>query len=343
MLAQADITHLVKQSVAYGYIASQPFTFYVDAYPLLQNQWLITEKEEFIAFGDHSPTIRIIQQKLNNLNYFDETIDGEFGLFTEYALKKFQIDHNIDSNGALNTETLESIMKAERRHYLDQLTAIDHPLQYGEKSEEIKALQKALSYFGYYSDELDSIYGPITEEALLQAQRAFGLPETPHVTTEFVNNMEEETEIQVLETPNDQQEEEKEDVAQSIEKDQTNTQVESIIQTAKSQIGSRYQWGGTSPSGFDCSGFIQFAFDQHDVTLPRTVSDMWHRTIKVDQPSIGDLVFFETYKKGPSHAGIYLGNNQFIHASESQGVSITELTKEYWQSRYLGSRRVSLN
>lgn len=113
----------------------------------------------------------------------------------------------------------------------------------------------------------------------------------------------------------------------------------SIIDTAKKYIGSPYLWGGTSPSGFDCSGFIQHAFAQNGKELPRTVAQMWEAGEKVSTPSKGDLVFFET-RTGPSHAGIYLGNNKFLHSGASTGVTITDMDNSYWKSRYLGAKAV---
>src|SRR5699024_4487501 len=107
-----------------------------------------------------------------------------------------------------------------------------------------------------------------------------------------------------------------------IKKEVNNNLIDQLIATAKSQIGVRYLWGGVSSSWFDCSCFIQFAFQRQGVTIPRTVADIWNQSTPVDQPAVGDVVFFETYKKGPSHAGIYMGNGQFIHASESKGVMI---------------------
>ena len=120
------------------------------------------------------------------------------------------------------------------------------------------------------------------------------------------------------------------------------SQIEQVIQAAKEQTGVRYQWGGTSPNGFDCSGFSQYVFQEQGISIPRIVSEIWNQSVDVNQPSVGDLVFFETYKKGPSHIGIYLGNDQFIHAGESSGVTTSSLNQDYWQTKYLGSRRISI-
>ena len=113
-----------------------------------------------------------------------------------------------------------------------------------------------------------------------------------------------------------------------------------VIQVANSFIGTPYVWGGTSPSGFDCSGFIQYVYQSEDITIPRTVSEIWNFSEPVDAPSVGDLVFFSTYKPGPSHMGIYVGDGKFIHAGESRGVEISEMSNAYWEPKYLGAKRI---
>ena len=116
-----------------------------------------------------------------------------------------------------------------------------------------------------------------------------------------------------------------------------------IIATAKQYIGVPYVWGGESPSGFDCSGFVQYVFKQHGIRLNRTVVTQYQHGYAVSKSNLqpGDLVFFQnTYQSGLSHIGIYIGNNQFIHASSSQGVTISSLSNSYWASHYHSSRRV---
>jgi cell wall-associated NlpC family hydrolase len=114
--------------------------------------------------------------------------------------------------------------------------------------------------------------------------------------------------------------------------------VQEIVGEAKKYIGTPYLWGGNTPSGFDCSGFVKYVFAKFGVSLPRTTETQWTATTPVNSPNIGDLVFFQTYKPGPSHVGIYLGNNKFISAASS-GVTISDMTSSYWGSRYLGARK----
>ncbi|WP_044749189.1 cell wall-binding repeat-containing protein [Bacillus alveayuensis] len=116
--------------------------------------------------------------------------------------------------------------------------------------------------------------------------------------------------------------------------------IASLISTAKSFIGVPYVWGGTTPAGFDCSGYLNYVYEKHGINLPRTVADIWKVSKPVSSPAVGDIVFFETYKPGPSHAGIYIGDNQFIHASSSKGVEITSINSSYYKTRYLGAKRV---
>ncbi|MDQ0340409.1 LysM repeat protein [Caldalkalibacillus uzonensis] len=116
--------------------------------------------------------------------------------------------------------------------------------------------------------------------------------------------------------------------------------VSALIEEAKKYMGAPYRWGGSSPStGFDCSGFLQYIFRSQGVNLPRTVASIWSVGTTVSNPQPGDVVFFETYTSGPSHAGIYLGNNQFIHSGTSTGVTISNMTTSYWSQRYLGAKR----
>ncbi|ADU29178.1 LysM peptidoglycan-binding domain-containing protein [Evansella cellulosilytica] len=116
--------------------------------------------------------------------------------------------------------------------------------------------------------------------------------------------------------------------------------VEALIEEARKHIGVPYVWGGSTTRGFDCSGYLQYVFNTQGISIPRTVATIWNATTPVSTPRVGDIVFFETYTSGPSHAGIFIGNNQFIHAGSSTGVTITSMNNSYWSQRYLGARSV---
>lgn len=115
-----------------------------------------------------------------------------------------------------------------------------------------------------------------------------------------------------------------------------------IVDGSMQYLGVPYVFGGTTPSGFDCSGYVQYVFANAGISLPRTADVQFNCGTPVSSGELlpGDLVFFSTYEAGPSHVGIYLGDGQFINASSSRGVSVAPLTTGYWGACYIGARRV---
>ncbi|WP_027410754.1 C40 family peptidase [Anoxybacteroides tepidamans] len=115
-----------------------------------------------------------------------------------------------------------------------------------------------------------------------------------------------------------------------------------VITEAKKLIGTPYKFGGTTPKGFDCSGFVYYTYKKAGKTLPRSSASMYQTGKKVHKSNLrpGDLVFFTTYKKGASHVAIYIGNNSIIHATSSKGVKIDNLNNSYWKPKFIGAKRV---
>ncbi|HEY5258998.1 MAG TPA: C40 family peptidase [Candidatus Baltobacteraceae bacterium] len=113
-----------------------------------------------------------------------------------------------------------------------------------------------------------------------------------------------------------------------------------LTRSALRFIGVPYVFGGTSRSGFDCSGYTQHVFAMLGLHIPRTADAQYYAEHRAKGgPKAGDLVFFQTYEAGPSHVGIYLGKGRFVHAS-SHGVMVSSLSDSYWSARYLGAKRV---
>lgn len=119
----------------------------------------------------------------------------------------------------------------------------------------------------------------------------------------------------------------------------------SIVETALSHLGTRYVYGGASAGGFDCSGFTMYVFAQVGIKLPHGATSQLSYGTEVSRSDLqpGDLVFFQDYGYTASHVGIYIGGDQFIHASSSyyngHCVVITSLSETYYNNHYLTARR----
>ncbi|MFP3867666.1 MAG: C40 family peptidase [Desulfobacteraceae bacterium] len=134
-----------------------------------------------------------------------------------------------------------------------------------------------------------------------------------------------------------------------------------INQAIRSYLGAPYRYGGSSPSGVDCSGLVMGVYQQAGIRVPRTAEDQYKggKEVDTDDLKYGDVVFFNKYcqqqpsyfsasivtdlfsrkKSRPCHSGIYIGDGRFVHASSSRGVCISNLKHDTWRRSFIGARR----
>ncbi|GAX90468.1 C40 family peptidase [Effusibacillus lacus] len=197
----------------------------------------------------------------------------------------------------------------------------DKTLEKEVEGQEVATLQQDLRILGYFKYPTNTgYYGEITEAAVKAFQKDNALEQTGKVDPDTTGK-------KIAEL-----------AAKKLEEIQKNSGA--LLETAKSLVGVPYAWGGTTPSGFDCSGFVRYVFSQKGVDLARTSHDMYKQGTAVTDLQPGDLVFFATYDSGASHVGIYLGDGQFISSTSSHGVKIDSFSSSYWGPRYLGARRI---
>ena len=198
----------------------------------------------------------------------------------------------------------------------------DHTLKRGMTHTEVKQLQEVLKKKGYFKTNSTTYFGTVTNGAVIKFQKSKGLKPDGIVGKNTYKAL--GVKKQTLPA-----------------KVSSNNKSTALVKNSKKYLNVPYVWGGNTPKGFDCSGFINYVFEEStDVNLPRTVSEIYKKGTRVSNPQVGDLVFFETYKPGASHAGIYIGGNQFIHSSSSKGVTISSLENSYWEKRYIGAKEL---
>jgi peptidoglycan endopeptidase LytE len=130
-------------------------------------------------------------------------------------------------------------------------------------------------------------------------------------------------------------------VSNSVATSSANTKLERAVSIALGQRGVPYVFGGSSPSGFDCSGLVYYSYRNAGISVSRTTAAGFYSISKAtSSPKVGDMVFFKnTYKAGISHIGLYMGNGNFIAASGSK-VQISSVYESYWKAHFAGYRHL---
>src|SRR5699024_5752695 len=366
LMRTKKVEHMVKSSIVYGYAVTQPFLFYGHSDAATSD---ISDQSSI--WKNNSKIVRHIQETSDK-----DHPTVAYPLLKEKTDKGVKSSHQIKVDGKENKQEMQENLAVEKKQHFEKVHSDLSSIEYGETSEHVENVQEALAFYEYYEGDIDGIYGTMTQTALQKAEQDNELSgsiqavdrimtDTTQQKAEHENALPESIQTEQQTAPNE--EENDENTASSEEEEETNSEEKNeetegteqdeeiseeavslevendstdVIGHAKELIGTPYEWGGTSPSGFDCSGFIQFVYEKEDKTLPRTVREVWNYGSLVDEPSIGDLVFFETYQAGPSHMGIYLGNGDFIHAGSSEGVTISNINAEYWHQRYIGAKNI---
>jgi len=190
----------------------------------------------------------------------------------------------------------------------------------GDDGQEILDVQKRLAELNYTVSTFDGNFGPETEKAIKQFQLDRGLEADGVIGPETYRAL----------------------MNKEIPVNRNATAIRRMIRAGYSVIGTPYVFGGTTPYGFDCSGFVRYCAAQAGVALPRMADEQYYygKKISMSQLRPGDLIFFQTYEPGASHCGIYLGNGNFIHAGSSTGVTVASAFTGYWGARYYGACRI---
>lgn len=284
--------------------------------------------DSVLKSGARNADVQVLQERLKELNFL--TINKTttyFGSMTVKAVKDFQRSKGLSVDGSFGPATFKAIQNSSQSSTSTPVKS-GRALKINMSGADVKALQGQLSKLGYLKGNIDSKFGPQTRSSVIGFQKAYGLstdgvagPKTTSTINKALNGT-------------------KKPVSRG---ESTSSNNSGIIGTAKKYIGTPYVFGGTSTSGIDCSGFTQLVYRTHGVSIPRTTTGQAKAGSHLNRNQLrtGDLIIFSgTYKSGPSHAGIYISNGNFIHASSSRGVTIDSLNSNYYSKHFSYGRRV---
>lgn len=213
------------------------------------------------------------------------------------------------------------------------LRAPSASLRRGDESADVVTLQQRLKDLGYFTANTTGYYGTITVASVKAFQKAAGLKQDGVAGKDTLAALFSENAPAKASGPSEQS-------------DATKEKIERLIEYARQYLGVKYVMGGNGPNTFDCSGFTKYVYKEFGYTLQRSAyqqgyGDYGTKITSLSNLKPGDLVFFNTLPDNDlsDHVGIYIGNNQFIHAGGSK-VNIADITSNYWKNVFSWARRV---
>lgn len=289
-----------------------------------------------LKYNMKTEDVKVLKMELLNLNYFDseEKLTTYYGQSTIDGVIALQKEHGLEATGIYEKQTHEKLIELKEKKLEKYKLSYTNDLSLNDENKDVNSLQKALKELNFLDIEnCTDYFGNITERALISFQRAVGIKADGIAgsrTVQMINKALAGEDVFIQEAN------------RSGERDSIGSK---IVNTGKKYIGVPYRSGQSSPRGFDCSGFTQYVYKENGINISRSSNTQANDGKWVAKSDLqpGDLIIFAgTYRSGPSHTGIYIGNNQFVHSSSVRrgGVKIDSLNSGYYSKHYHSGRRV---
>ena len=324
--------------------------------------------------GDESAAVTAVQQQLVKKGYLFIDPTGYFGEVTEVAVRNFQKMNDLLVDGICGPRTLEKLFGADYQIFVANAGAstlnaqgtvgsefwvaarAKYPdaLLLGDTSSAVTKLQNRLKELGYYTyHTATGYYGSVTLIAVRDFQANNGCAVDGIVGQKTADKLYSTSAKKAGSSTSSSRTSTSQAASSSgssraaAAAPANQTRAQKVISYTKQQIGLPYVYGAAGPRSFDCSGLMQYAFKNSvGVSLNRSSYDQGNDTryTKISSMSslqAGDLIFFNTRNNRISHVGLYIGNNQMVHApGTGKSVCIVSTTTAYWTSRFVCGRRV---
>lgn len=300
-----------------------------------------------IKYGAEGEAVERLQTRLKELGYFSGTVGGNFGTITRTAVMAFQAAASLSADGIVGGDTWAALYAS------DAPTTKASTLKPGDQGEAVKSLQTRLKELGYLSGSADGDFGENTRTAVRAFQTAAGIssdgiagPQT--LAALYASNAPAAGTTSAPANPGTTTAPANPGTSSGIKDTDYETGAQ-IVELAKKYLGCKYVYAREAPPYFDCSGLTQYVYKQFGYSLKRTAylqgyDDTWPKIKSIGDLQIGDLIYFNTNETDADlsdHAGIYMGDGNFIHASSSAGkVVINSLTSGYYREHFSWGRRL---
>ncbi len=301
---------------------------------------IVSAKDVLLKKGCSGEDVKTIQTKLKELGYFNEKVTGYYGDVTKNGVIQFQKDKNFSVDGVVGPATWGALVGNDTTSVSSTVLSsnkeeLTESLKQGMSGELVKKAQTRLKELGYFSGNTTGYFGQITKNSVIDFQKSNGCSVDGVIGSATWNKLFGTDNVKSTERT----------VVSRGGVSREGTTQENVVIYAKNYLNVKYVWGGNTPSGFDCSGFVKYVYQQYGVTLNRVAADQARQGTAISKANLqlGDLVFFDTNggHNYINHVGIYIGGGMFIHASSGAGkVVTTSLNDGFYENAYMSARRV---
>lgn len=279
--------------------------------------------------GMKGSAVSVLQKELKTLGFMSISPTGYFGSTTKAAVIRFQKKYGITPDGIAGSKTLGKINKLlVSKTTASRSSSASSALKSGMKGSAVSALQKNLKILGFMSISPTGYFGSLTKTAVIRFQKKYGITPDgiagPKTLGKISNLLGSRT---------------------TSSRGSSGSAAQDIVDYAKRFTGVKYVWGGDSPEGFDCSGFVSYVYKKFGINLDHSAAGQATQGTTVRKADLepADLVFFDTNggHNGINHVGIYIGGGRFIHASSGCSyVTISDITGGFYSDTYMTAKRI---
>ncbi len=281
--------------------------------------------------GDKGTAVSQLQERLKELDYYDyPSITGFYGPVTEQAVRLFQNINGLKADGMAGPETMNLLLNAEEAKY--------YCIRYGDRSDDVEQLQMRLCKLGYLEESaVTGYFGMITQDAVNEFQAKNGLSVDAMVGKDTRAKLFSGSALDW----------DKVNRVDESKPSETAASATALAGYANSQLGKPYAYAAEGPDAFDAAGFVGYVLRCSGVSIKRCSSDnlskieSWTKISQLNALVPGDILFFQSDTSARiNHTGIYVGDNQFIHASSSNNCVTVSTISNYYERNFRFARRL---